>query len=46
MQDPVIFMGTVRSNLVPFGEVPDCELWQALTQAGLADTVRGFEVRQ
>ena len=38
-------MGTVRTNLVPFGEVPDVELWEALRQAGLADTVRGFDVR-
>lgn len=29
-QDPVLFSGTVRSNLDPFHEYPDSVLWQAL----------------
>ncbi|KAJ3131539.1 hypothetical protein HDU90_008206 [Geranomyces variabilis] len=36
-QDPVLFTGTVRSNLDPFGEHSDLALWTALRRAGLAD---------
>ncbi|KAF2970803.1 hypothetical protein GQX73_g2838 [Xylaria multiplex] len=35
-QDPALFQGTVRSNLDPFNEHTDLELWSALRQAGLA----------
>ncbi|KAK3995102.1 P-loop containing nucleoside triphosphate hydrolase protein [Cladorrhinum sp. PSN332] len=35
-QDPTLFRGTVRSNLDPFGEHTDLELWSALKQSGLA----------
>jgi ABC-type multidrug transport system fused ATPase/permease subunit len=31
-QDPVIFSGTVRSNLDPFDEYPDEALWNALSK--------------
>ncbi|KAG0245229.1 hypothetical protein BGW41_002698 [Actinomortierella wolfii] len=34
-QDPVLFMGTIRSNLDPFGEHTDSELWAALKRAHL-----------
>lgn len=34
-QDPTLFRGTVRSNLDPFGEHTDAELWFALRQADL-----------
>lgn len=34
-QDPTLFRGTVRSNLDPFGEHTDAELWSALRQADL-----------
>ncbi|KAG0268348.1 hypothetical protein DFQ27_006971 [Actinomortierella ambigua] len=34
-QDPVLFMGTIRSNLDPFGEHTDNELWAALKRAHL-----------
>lgn len=39
-QDPTLFRGTIRSNLDPFGEHTDLELWSALRQADLvgADT--------
>ncbi|MBE3045734.1 ATP-binding cassette domain-containing protein [Candidatus Bathyarchaeota archaeon] len=34
-QDPTLFKGSVRSNLDPFGEHDDLELWSALRQADL-----------
>jgi ATP-binding cassette subfamily C (CFTR/MRP) protein 1 len=34
-QDPTLFRGTVRTNLDPFGEHSDLELWGALRQADL-----------
>jgi ATP-binding cassette subfamily C (CFTR/MRP) protein 1 len=39
-QEPVVFSGTVRSNLDPFGEKShDGELWQALRECGLEEQV-------
>ena len=37
-QDPTLFNGTVRSNLDPFNEHTDLELWSALRQADLVST--------
>lgn len=34
-QDPTLFRGTIRSNLDPFNEHSDLELWSALRQADL-----------
>ncbi|RMZ89115.1 hypothetical protein DV736_g3657, partial [Chaetothyriales sp. CBS 134916] len=34
-QDPTLFRGTVRSNLDPFNEHTDLELWEALRRAHL-----------
>ena len=34
-QDPTLFRGTVRSNLDPFSQHPDMEMWAALRQANL-----------
>ena len=39
-QDPTLFRGTVRSNLDPFGEHSDLELWSALRKAGLVSESR------
>ncbi|KAL6768590.1 hypothetical protein ACKKBF_B11340 [Auxenochlorella protothecoides x Auxenochlorella symbiontica] len=43
-QDPVIFTGTIRSNLDPFGTAgaDDQRLWDALAQSGLERAVRGM----
>lgn len=35
-QDPTLFLGTVRSNLDPFHEHTDLELWSVLRQVGLS----------
>ena len=40
-QDPTLFRGTVRSNLDPFGEHTDLELWEALRQSYLVTTEYG-----
>lgn len=37
-QDPTLFRGTVRSNLDPFNEHTDLELWSVLRQAHLVPT--------
>ncbi|KAJ3111183.1 Multidrug resistance-associated protein 1 [Physocladia obscura] len=34
-QDPVLFSGTFRFNMDPFGDYSDADLWQALDRAGL-----------
>lgn len=36
-QDPVLFKGTIRSNLDPFGQVDDATLYQALHRVHLLD---------
>ncbi|KAI0008057.1 P-loop containing nucleoside triphosphate hydrolase protein [Xylariaceae sp. FL0662B] len=37
IQDPTLFRGTVRSNLDPFDQHTDMELWNALYQTGISD---------
>ncbi|CAM9715367.1 unnamed protein product, partial [Chrysoparadoxa australica] len=41
-QEPVLFSGTVRDNLDPFGLHSDAQVWAALEQASLASTVASF----
>ncbi|KAI7873878.1 P-loop containing nucleoside triphosphate hydrolase protein [Lichtheimia hyalospora FSU 10163] len=36
-QDPILFSGTLRSNLDPFGQHDDAELWAALKRSHLID---------
>ncbi|RKO85556.1 P-loop containing nucleoside triphosphate hydrolase protein [Blyttiomyces helicus] len=42
-QDPVLFSGTVRTNLDPFGKYQDADLWDALARAGLKEKVTDME---
>ncbi len=46
-QDPTLFRGTIRSNLDPFNEHSDLELWAALRKADLIgeeqETSRGLD---
>lgn len=45
-QDPVIFTGTVRSNLDPCGAFgSDMEAWNTIRQAGLEETIKSMPVR-
>ncbi|KAG0363974.1 hypothetical protein BG005_000006 [Podila minutissima] len=39
-QDPILFKGTLRSNLDPFGEREDRELWEALRRSHLVPDTR------
>ncbi|KAJ3050077.1 hypothetical protein HK097_008934 [Rhizophlyctis rosea] len=38
-QDPVLFSGTVRFNLDPFGQYEDADLWDVLERASIKDNV-------
>ena len=42
-QDPTLFKGTIRSNLDPFHERMDLELWSALRQADLIPATANFD---
>lgn len=42
-QDPTLFRGTIRSNLDPFNEHTDLELWSALRQADLVGSDASME---
>ena len=45
VQDPVIFSGSVRENLDPFGRSGgDASIWQALEQASIAPAIRDLQV--
>ena len=39
-QDPVLFSGTIRTNLDPFGVYTDEEVWQALDRCHMGESVR------
>ncbi len=41
-QDPVLFSGTIRYNLDPFGQHNDQEIWSALKLVNLADKVKAL----
>jgi ABC-type multidrug transport system fused ATPase/permease subunit len=42
-QDPVLFMGTVRYNIDPFGEHSDQSLWEALSMVGLKTYIESLQ---
>ncbi|KXT18138.1 hypothetical protein AC579_7720 [Pseudocercospora musae] len=42
-QDPTLFRGTIRSNLDPFNEHSDLDLWNALRQADLVGEEQSIE---
>ncbi|CAN7993271.1 unnamed protein product [Ixodes pacificus] len=42
-QDPILFSGTLRTNLDPFGEKSDTELWSALELSHLKTFVSGLD---
>ncbi|KAJ1945751.1 hypothetical protein EC988_005683 [Linderina pennispora] len=44
-QDPVLFAGSVRSNLDPFNKYSDDEIWRALDNAHLGDAIRAKDER-
>lgn len=46
-QDPIIFSGTIRSNLDPTNELTnDVVIWEALLQVGMKDFVEKMKVKQ
>ncbi|KFK38636.1 hypothetical protein AALP_AA3G140200 [Arabis alpina] len=44
-QDPIMFEGTVRSNLDPLEEYTDDQIWEALDKCQLGDEVRKKELK-
>ncbi|XP_058839982.1 ATP-binding cassette sub-family C member 4-like [Topomyia yanbarensis] len=42
-QDPVLFSGRVRENLDPFGQHSDEDMWRALEQVELRDSVQRMD---
>jgi len=41
-QDPVLFSGTIRSNMDPFNKYDDKKIWHALERCGMKDTVEAL----
>ncbi len=41
-QNPVLFSGTIRSNMDPFGQFADDQIWNSLEQCGLKASVEGM----
>jgi ABC-type multidrug transport system fused ATPase/permease subunit len=42
-QDPFMFAGTVRSNLDPFAQYSDTEVWQALERVSLKKVILSMD---
>ena len=38
-QTPFLFKGTIKKNLDPFGSKSDKELWEAINESNLKDTI-------
>lgn len=43
-QEPTLFIGTIRTNLDPFNQYSDNELWDALESVQLKDTVKEMKL--
>lgn len=44
-QDPVLFSGTIRTNLDPLGEFKDEELWNAINSVGLKPLIDSLDTQ-
>ncbi|KAG0217774.1 Multidrug resistance-associated protein 1 [Mortierella sp. NVP41] len=44
-QEPVLFVGTIRSNLDPFGQYEDNAIWKALDAVHLGDKVKEMPLK-
>ncbi|KNC97598.1 uncharacterized protein SPPG_07067 [Spizellomyces punctatus DAOM BR117] len=44
-QEPVLFVGTIRSNLDPFSKCTDEEIWKALDAVQLGDKIRAMAAK-
>lgn len=44
-QDPFMFSGSVRTNLDPFGQYDEADLWRVLGDVGLTPTINGLPER-
>ncbi|MCO5551431.1 hypothetical protein L7F22_004934 [Adiantum nelumboides] len=44
-QDPVLFQGTVRTNLDPLNQYTDLEVWEALRKSKLAELIEKLPLR-
>ncbi|CAH2013754.1 unnamed protein product [Acanthoscelides obtectus] len=44
-QDPVLFTGTIRTNLDPIGEFTDQDLWNALEKVSLKESITSLETK-
>ena len=42
-QDPVLFSGTVRSNLDPFGKYTDVQIWEGLQRTLLSNSISSLD---
>ncbi|RXG53670.1 Multidrug resistance-associated protein 5 [Armadillidium vulgare] len=44
-QDPLLFIGTIRNNLDPFGKHSDAEIWAVLEKTRLKETIASLEFK-
>uniref|UniRef100_A0A7S1MGY5 ATP-dependent transporter ycf16 n=1 Tax=Alexandrium catenella TaxID=2925 RepID=A0A7S1MGY5_ALECA len=44
-QDPVLFSGSLKYNLDPFGQYSDGRLWKALALTHMTDIVKGWDAK-
>ena len=44
-QDPVLFSGTIRSNLDRYNQYQELELWQVLERVGMKTTIMALELK-